>query len=632
MSAEPVREDAVTSSAAESMAAPSTVPARGDAPVAPDALVRPDVPATAFDPEAARAAWFPICAVDDLPFRHVFHARLLGRELAVWRADDGQVNVWENRCLHRGVRLSMGINDGAELVCRYHGWRYASRSAGCTYIPAHPANAPARRICNRVFPVRERGGLVWSGESPLGEPGDIDGFEGEDTLVLRAVPVNASFERVRTMLTEAVDAPEALREHGEEDGVVVASRWFLQPLAADRTVIRGLVRLPDGWKAGLDPQERTARTLALLRVRDRSLDALRRRIEAEARLEPAPEPFRVTPTRVSEALAELPEASASGRAAPLRLQVTARRELARDIVGFDFVAVADGTTEAPPTAAPGSHVDLHLPDGLVRQYSLTGGPDESERWSIAVQREPDSRGGSAWLHERLRVGDVLAASVPHNGFALRRDASDTLLVAGGIGITALVSMAKALHRAALPFELLHFARDAGRFAFGEALDAMGGRVERLAGRSPGQTRARVAAALGTHAPGRHVYVCGPPALIDAVRTLAAAGGWPDESVHVEHFGNARPLSRDGAFEVALARSGVTLPVAAGETILEALRAHGMPMPSSCEQGACGTCRVDVVDGVPEHQDVYLSEAEKAAGRCMMVCVSRARGERLVLDL
>ena len=112
--------------------------------------------------ENARTRWHPIAAANDLPFRHVFHGQLLGRELAVWRADDGYLNVWENRCLHRGSRLSIGINDGRELKCQYHGWRYANRTAGCTYIPAHPADAPARTIRNRTFPAEERYGLVWS--------------------------------------------------------------------------------------------------------------------------------------------------------------------------------------------------------------------------------------------------------------------------------------------------------------------------------------------------------------------------------------------------------------------------------------------------------------------------------------
>ncbi|HTV29750.1 MAG TPA: Rieske (2Fe-2S) protein, partial [Xanthobacteraceae bacterium] len=140
--------------------------------------------------------WHPIAAAHDLPYRHVFHGQLLGRELAVWRADDGFVNIWENRCLHRGVRLSIGTNDGRELKCRYHGWRYSNRSAGCTYIPAHPADAPARTIAIKAYPVAERYGFVWSCLDPLAEMPAIAALEQKDLLLLRSIPVNAAVERV----------------------------------------------------------------------------------------------------------------------------------------------------------------------------------------------------------------------------------------------------------------------------------------------------------------------------------------------------------------------------------------------------------------------------------------------------
>src|SRR5262245_63028995 len=141
--------------------------------------------------DTAKTRWHPVAASHDLPFRHVYHGQLLGREFAVWRADDGYLNIWENRCLHRGVRLSIGINDGRELKCQYHGWRYSNRTAGCTYIPAHPADAPARTINIRTFPVSERYGLVWSSvEAVDGEP-TIQAFDQKTTLALRGVAVNA---------------------------------------------------------------------------------------------------------------------------------------------------------------------------------------------------------------------------------------------------------------------------------------------------------------------------------------------------------------------------------------------------------------------------------------------------------
>ena len=137
------------------------------------------------------STWHPIATTQDVPYRHVFQGQLLGRELAVWRADDDFINVWENRCLHRGVRLSIGNNDGRELKCAYHGWRYANRSAGCTYIPAHPADAPSRTICNRTFPATERYGLIWSGEEPRGEPPVVAALDTSQAVTLRSIAVNA---------------------------------------------------------------------------------------------------------------------------------------------------------------------------------------------------------------------------------------------------------------------------------------------------------------------------------------------------------------------------------------------------------------------------------------------------------
>jgi len=193
--------------------------------------------------------WYPIAASHDLPFRHVYHAKLLDQELAVWRADDGFVNVWQNRCLHRGVRLSIGINDGQELKCQYHGWRYANRTAGCTYIPAHPDKAPARTITNRIFPCIERYGLVWSSlETPAGQPGDDLSID-EDPLVLRAIPVRVAAPLVTARLS-ATGMP---------------GTFFVQPADRASSVIRGLI------SPAPDPAER----MAILRHYNGLLSALR---------------------------------------------------------------------------------------------------------------------------------------------------------------------------------------------------------------------------------------------------------------------------------------------------------------------------------------------------------------------
>jgi nitrite reductase/ring-hydroxylating ferredoxin subunit len=187
------------------------------------------------------AQWFPIANSDELPFRHVYHAELLGQELAVWRADDGFVNVWENRCLHRGVRLSLGLNLGAALKCQYHGWTYSSRTSGCTYIPAHPENAPARLICNKVYPSIEHHGFVWSclktdaDPSSFAPPGDREG------LVIRSLPFGAAASAVTAALKQDRDlslapaGPFALRSAGNK------TAFYIQPVDDHRCIVRGIV-------------------------------------------------------------------------------------------------------------------------------------------------------------------------------------------------------------------------------------------------------------------------------------------------------------------------------------------------------------------------------------------------------
>jgi len=200
--------------------------------------------------------WYPIAASHDLPFRHVFHAKLLDQELAVWRADDGFVNVWQNRCLHRGVRLSIGINDGEELKCQYHGWRYANRTAGCTYIPAHPDRAPARTITNRIFPCLERYGLIWSAlDAPACEPASGAPLD-ENPLVLRGIAVRASSHMVL----------QALQNF---DGAVTL---FVQPTDSANCVIRGL----------LSPAPDAADRIGALRHYNDLLSALRDSVEQAA--------------------------------------------------------------------------------------------------------------------------------------------------------------------------------------------------------------------------------------------------------------------------------------------------------------------------------------------------------------
>ncbi|MYG99310.1 MAG: Rieske 2Fe-2S domain-containing protein [Acidimicrobiaceae bacterium] len=579
--------------------------------------------------------WHPVASEHDVPYRHVHHGQLLGRELAVWRADDDFVNVWENRCLHRGLRLSIGSNDGTELRCQYHGWRYANRSAGCTYIPAHPADAPARTICNRTFSSVERYGLVWSGESPVGDPPTVDVLEAGTPFGLRNLPVDASVElAVRHLQAHRfspcgrldAEAPEMTVDGVSDYSVALTARagdarstavFFVQPVDSGRCVIRGV--LADAPPAG--------EQLAVWRHHAIELDRLRVVIEAEAASLPAPEPMVPMLQQVPLHLAEVPDAPA-GRQPALRVQVQRKWETAAGVAAFELAPI-EGVL---PTFQPGAHIDVHLPNGLVRQYSITNGPGESASYRLGVKLEPDSSGGSSCLHETVREGDVLAISEPRNNFPLRRDSNRTILVAGGIGITPLLAMAQALDRMSLPFELHCFAQSAEHVAFADVVDGLGGSVVRHLGLSPDETVAEIRRLVAGYESFANLYVCGPGPMLEAVRREASAAGWPDEAVHFEYFKNTNEIDNSSTFEVALARSAMTVTVPAGATILEVLRGHGVIMPSSCEQGACGTCVATVLEGEPDHQDVYLNDSEHRAGDRIMTCVSRAASDRLVLDL
>lgn len=559
--------------------------------------------------------WYPIASSEDLPFRHVYQGQLLGRELAVWRADDGNVNAWENRCLHRGVRLSIGINEGGELKCQYHGWRYANRSAGCTYIPAHPADAPARRIQNRTYPVHEAYGLVWSAANDDQPFVPFPGAEAGEWFPLRPIPLNAEPEDVHSALMRLApdDQPAdllpglALRSLG--------ATWFVQPVDSGRAVIRGLV-------AG-----KPADTLATLRHYNDILTKLRERLERAAARKPAPAPLQPVFERVSADLASMPDI-AIPRGNTLPVVVRRKWQSADGVVGFELAA-REGHL---PTFQPGAHIDVHLPNGLVRQYSITNGPGELMSYVIGVKAENASKGGSQALIDTVRQGDILAISEPRNNFPLRRDATRTVLIAGGIGITPLLSMARFLDKSSLPYELHYFTRAGEQVAFRAELEALRGTIVFHAGLPRDQIQRTVAEVLGPYRFAQHVYICGPGPMLESVRGTAAAQGWPDEAIHFEYFKNDKVIDNSSAFDIELARSAMTLHVPAGRTILQVMRDNGLVVPSSCEQGACGTCLTTVIEGEVDHQDVYLNATEKASNSCMMTCVSRAKSPRLVLDI
>jgi vanillate O-demethylase ferredoxin subunit len=312
----------------------------------------------------------------------------------------------------------------------------------------------------------------------------------------------------------------------------------------------------------------------------------------------------------------------------LKVRVERRDNEAEGICSYELVSV-DG---APlPAFTAGAHIDVHVAPGLVRQYSLCNPPHERHRYVIGVLRDPASRGGSQAMHEQIRTGAALTISTPRNHFPLT-DAPHSVLLAGGIGITPLLAMAETLSAQGAQFELHYCTRSAERTAF----------RERILG-SPFAAQARfyhdneqqlnLPALFASLSADTHVYFCGPAGFIDHVKSTAVLADWPGSQLHLEYFG-AAPVESDGdqPFEVNLKSSGNCYTIPPGVSVLRVLSDAGVFVPASCEQGVCGTCLTRVLDGVPDHRDLYLTEAEQAANDLFAPCCSRSKSPTLLLDL
>ncbi len=308
------------------------------------------------------------------------------------------------------------------------------------------------------------------------------------------------------------------------------------------------------------------------------------------------------------------------------LRVERMTRLADDVVE---VRLVDPTGAPLPGWAPGAHVALDLPTGIGRQYSLCGEPDDGW-WTIAVHRSPTSRGGSAFVHDGLRIGALLPVTGPRNDFPIEPGPRH-LLIAGGIGITPISTMARALAATDAEWSLLYCGRTRAALAYLPELTALAGDRLRVHVDDEAGAPADLRAVLAEHA-GAVVHCCGPEGMLSAVEALA-----PDPAlVHVERFrapeAPAPTPGSDLPFDVVCAGSGARVRVAEGETVLAALGRCGVAVPTSCGEGICGTCETKVLSGEPDHRDFVLSDAERAAGGSMFVCVSRSRSAELVLDL
>ncbi|WP_175718924.1 PDR/VanB family oxidoreductase [Burkholderia anthina] len=318
--------------------------------------------------------------------------------------------------------------------------------------------------------------------------------------------------------------------------------------------------------------------------------------------------------------------------ATLTVRVARKWQEARDICGFEFVS-DDGSPL--PRFDAGAHIDVHLPGGLVRQYSLCNHPEHGDRYQIAVLRDAGGRGGSRAIHDEVRQGDTVKIGMPRNHFPLAANVPHHLLLAGGIGVTPILCMAERLFSSGIAFDMHYCARSTDRMAFVERINAAGFRDRARFHVDDGDPAQRfdLAATLAAAPDDTHLYVCGPRGFMDAVLAEARARNWADERLHYEFFGGAIESSgTDRAFQVRIASSGQVIDVPAACTVVAALAANGVDVLTSCEQGVCGTCMTRVLQGEPDHRDAYLTDDEKAAGDQFMPCCSRSRTDMLVLDL
>lgn len=313
----------------------------------------------------------------------------------------------------------------------------------------------------------------------------------------------------------------------------------------------------------------------------------------------------------------------------LKLRLERKTRLAENVVSLEFAAADDTPL---PQWEPGAHVELHLPSGLRRQYSLCGDPAARHTYTVGVLREETGRGGSVEVHDRLEVGEEIDSSTPRNHFSLG-EAPDYVLLAGGIGITPIKAMLEELDRRGASWRLVYGGRSRRSMAFADELAASHpGRVRLLPEDEEG--RPDLERLVGSLSPETHLYCCGPAPMLTAVTEACAEAG-ADDRLRLERFTAAEDTpdtSEDSAFEVELRASGVTLTVAPDRSILDTVRTVRPDVDFSCGEGYCGTCETRVLDGQPEHRGTLMPPEEHDEEGTMLICMGRSQSAKLVLEL
>lgn len=314
----------------------------------------------------------------------------------------------------------------------------------------------------------------------------------------------------------------------------------------------------------------------------------------------------------------------------VKVRINRITDQAENIRSYELVPVEGHEL---PAFTAGAHIDFFLPNGLIRQYSLSNDQSERNRYVVGIQREPESRGGSSYIFDTLKEGDEVEVSHPRNHFELDETAERYQLVGGGIGITPILAMARRLVALGKPFQLHYACRSANRAAFMEDLksEAIAPHLSLTFDDEQGPLNTK--ALFGTPQPGTQLYCCGPGGLMHAVEEATA--NWPSGSVRFEHFAaeeDTGPREGDSEFEVVINSSGEHFTVPADKTILTVLEENGIYVDSACQEGICGTCEVRLLEGQADHRDLLLTDEEKEENKVIMVCCSRAKSKSLTLDL
>jgi len=313
----------------------------------------------------------------------------------------------------------------------------------------------------------------------------------------------------------------------------------------------------------------------------------------------------------------------------LTVKVAKRSQEAEGVISLELV---DPAGNELPAFTAGSHIDFHLPStGNVRQYSLWNDPSETHRYCLGILRDPQSRGGSLEIHGGVKEGDLIKISQPRNHFHLQETPDNFILLAGGIGVTPILSMAQRLKTLGKNFELHYCSRSEERTAFLDMIknSSFSDKVRFHFDDAGDEQLLDIPSLVSNQPTGANLYVCGPQGFMDAV--IDAASSWDPSAIHREYFTVEESHEGDASFKVMINSSGQVIDIPEEETITEVLEQHGINIPVSCEQGVCGTCMTQVVEGEIEHHDYYLTDPEKDAGDVIIACCSRAKGT-LVLDL